>query len=185
MFEVPNSFLHNTEIVDEDIPEKLRLLEYKQLKMLIRNFHPDKIEMNDLNRNKCHYLNELLNRRKLGEQMKRRCITATRLNQEYEQRCRNAEDEIHKLRSNGETAPEDAPISASMNNKSPPITMPDATLLETMDTEITHANDYCRMRRKPRGRPKKGFKWAGAKEWGCYETVAIAFESPTAQTCNV
>ena len=173
IFEVPNSFLHNAEIVDEDIPESLSLLEYKQLKMLISKFHPDKIEMNESNKNKCQYLNGLLNSRKQSEQMKRRCMNAIRLNQEYEERCRNAEYKINKL-VEGATIPTAVP---TVNCESPSITMSDATPLDatriqTMD-EITDENSYCRMRRKPRGRPKKGFKWSGTKEWGCYETVII------------
>lgn len=206
-FQVPHSFLENCGIVEDDIPESLKKLDCKQLKFIIRDFHPDRVEVNEANINKCHYLNELLNSMKQLEQIKRRYIDATKMNQEYEERFRSAQNRIHRLISNpmqqeshtgvlsenenevvedenevvnDENEVEDGKraedghqveygIEVSFEDQDA-VTVPQAANSEGMaDNVIDRSHSlYCRMQRKPRGRPRRGFHWIGGKEWGCY-----------------
>jgi predicted nuclease with TOPRIM domain len=163
-FEVPRSFLANSGIVKEDIPGSLKSLDCKGLKLVIRDFHPDKVQLNEVIRNKCHYLNELLNSKKILEQLERRHVDATQKNEECEDRIRRAQNKIDHLRSMDEDTNE---IENTNGNE----------VQNIVTSEVSQAGDtynvsyYCRMRHKPRGRPRKGFKWTGEKEWGSYRPV--------------
>lgn len=165
-FEVPRSFLANSEIVKEDIPEILKSLDCKRLKLVIRDFHPDKVQLNEVTRNKCHYLNELLNSKKRVEQLERRHIDATQKNEECEDRIRRAQNRIDYLKSLDEHTNE---IENTNGNEAQNTLHAVTEVPQASDTD--NLSDYCRMRHKPRGRPRKGFEWTGEKEWGCYRPV--------------
>ena len=104
--------------------------------------------MKEINDNKCQYLNKLLDSRKQLEQLRLRQMHATQLHEEYQERFRKAGDMLHKLKSQSSIQQGIYDNARQISN-----------------------SDYCRMQRKPRGRPKRGYVWVGEKDWGCYEKI--------------